>query len=268
MPSDPRSESYEKTSYYKDFESDLMFVRHPTESSKGKLKMSARSKKGHGMLISTQDVHNYEEIKQRYIMKKKKGKSKSKNFKSGKSHKSTKSGKFSLKSSEGPSKKTSKASTKAESSKNRTKRALLNTKTNDYLKSYLEFSKKSKKSLKFFGASDKFDKSEKSERLENMDKFAKTYDENGKLKIGKLNWLKINKDTNMLTQESKKPKKSFLWKKGKTNSISSMKKSKKKISHKHMKSSIPIGRHKREMSLDRFRDELNKFKNNRNKDGI
>lgn len=108
-------------------------------------------------------------------MKKKKGKSKSKNFKSIKSHKSTKSGKFSLKSSEGPSKKSSKASTKAESSRNRTKRALLNTKTNDYLKSYLEFSKKSKKSLKFFGAGDTLD------NMEHIDKFAKTYDENGKL---------------------------------------------------------------------------------------
>jgi len=52
-------------------------------------------------------------------------------------------------------------------------------------------------------------------------------------------------------------------KKGKANSISGLKKSKKKISHKHMKSSIPIGLHKREMSLDKFRDELKKFKNNR-----
>lgn len=72
----------------------------------------------------------------------------------------------------------------------------------------------------------------------------------------------------MLTQESRKTKKSFLWKKGKTNSISGLKKSKKKISHKHMKSSIPIGRHTREMSLDRFRDELNKFKSNQTKEGI
>ena len=99
---------------------------------------------------------------------------------------------------------------------------------------------------------------------------ASTYDEQGKLKTKGLNWMKINKDTNMHTQEVKKgkTKKSFLWKKGKTKSISGMKKSKKKISHKHMKSSIPIGRHKREMSLDRFRDELNKFKSNRNKEGI
>lgn len=221
------------------------------------------------MLVSTKDVHNYEEIKQRYIMKKKKGKSKSKNFKSLKSHKHSKSGKYSLKSSEAPSKKTSKASTKTESSKNRTKRALLNSKTNNCLKSYLEFSQKNKKSLKFFAPSEKQDKhSEKSNRLYDMEKFAKTYDENGKLRIAKLNWLKLNKDTNMLTQESKKTKKSFLWKKGKTSSISGLKKSKKKISHKHMKSSIPIGRHKREMSLDRFRDELNKFKNHRNLESI
>jgi hypothetical protein len=45
VPSELRSESYEKNSYYKDFESDLMFIRHPTESSKDKLKMSSRSKK-------------------------------------------------------------------------------------------------------------------------------------------------------------------------------------------------------------------------------
>ena len=49
-----------------------------------------------------------------------------------------------------PSKKTSKASTRIDSSSNRSKLALLSTKTNDYLKSYLEFSKKSKESQKFF----------------------------------------------------------------------------------------------------------------------
>lgn len=37
MPSDPRSESYDKTNYYKDYENDLLFMRHPTETSKDKI---------------------------------------------------------------------------------------------------------------------------------------------------------------------------------------------------------------------------------------
>jgi hypothetical protein len=89
---------------------------------------------------------NYEEIKQKYIIKKKKGaKSKSSvnnidNLKLHKSIKSDQIDQFSIKTSEGPSKKTSKASTKVDSMTSRTKMGLLNTKTNDYLKSYLEFS--------------------------------------------------------------------------------------------------------------------------------
>ena len=43
-PSDLRSESYEKTSYYKDFENDLMFIRNPTESSRdGEIKFTSRT---------------------------------------------------------------------------------------------------------------------------------------------------------------------------------------------------------------------------------
>lgn len=152
----------------------------------------------------------------------------------------------------------------------RTKMGLLNTKTNDYLKSYLEFSQKSKESQKFFaeGNVTAKQKIEGIDKFEMIDKFTKTYEEQGRLNSAKLNWLKLNKDTNMLTQESSEPKQSFLWKKGKTDSLSGLKKSKKKISHKQMKSSIPIGTHKREMSLDRFRDELNKFKSNQNQEEI
>ena len=147
-------------------------------------------------LFDSKDQQNYEEIKQKYVMKKKKGKSKSRKIKA--MHNSSKSETFRYKNLDNLSKKTSKASNKTDIGKSSNKNAFLGSKTNNYLKNYMEFTKKSKMFFKTSEA-EEMDPGES----EKFEKFTRTYDEQeNHLNLKKLNWLKLNKNIEMLTQES------------------------------------------------------------------
>lgn len=160
------------------------------------------------------------------------------------------------------SKKSSEASTKlaGTGSMSFSKLALLKSNATDYLNGFIQFSKKGRRPHDLFNTEEALEKPEPFQTYETLESQARTQDDDARLNFQKFNLLKLNYNTNASNPAPQDSSNTFLWKKGKTSSVSILKNAKKKSSHKSMKSQTGLPSHKREMSLDRFRDQLQQYK--------
>lgn len=193
------SEKTGKQSFYKDYETDLVFRKRGNETSKETIKSSARIVQNpRAIQLSDQELLNYEEIKQKYISKKKKGKSKSTLVAENQSQKPMAAEtNFGNALHGNSSKKSSEASTKlaGTGSMSFSKLALLKSNATDYLNGFIQFSKKSRKPHDLFHTEEAQEKPEAYQTYETLESQARTFDDDARLNFQKFNLLKLNYNT-------------------------------------------------------------------------